>query len=129
MNESDSSRKVDRVLMGRIVCCVVFVILGVMHFVKTDAYMKVMPPVIPFHLECVYLSGLAEIIGGIMILFQPTRRMAVYGLIALLIAVFPANIYMAMRPDLFPKIPQWVLLLRLPFQPIFIYFVWKLRKP
>ncbi len=129
MNESDSSRKVDRVLMGRIVCCVVFVILGVMHFVKTDAYMKVMPPVIPFHLECVYLSGLAEIIGGIMILFQPTRRIAVYGLIALLIAVFPANIYMAMRPDLFPKIPQWVLLLRLPFQPIFIYFVWKLRKP
>lgn len=129
MNESDSSRKVDRVLMGRIVCCVVFVILGVMHFVKTNAYMKVMPPVIPFHLECVYLSGLAEIIGGIMILFQPTRRMAVYGLIALLIAVFPANIYMAMRPDLFPKIPQWVLLLRLPFQPIFIYFVWKLRKP
>ncbi len=129
MTDGDSKPKVDRVVMGRVICFAVFVILGVMHFVKAETYVKVMPPVVPFHLECVYISGLAEIIGGILILFKPTRRLAVYGLIALLIAVFPANIYMAMRPDLFPKIPHWLLLFRLPFQPIFIYLIWKLRKP
>lgn len=129
MTAEASELKAKRVLWGRIICCLIFVVLGILHFTKTETYLKVMPPVIPFHLECVYISGVAEIIGGILILFSKTRRLAVYGLIALLIAVFPANIYMALRPDLFPKIPHWVLLLRLPFQPLLIYWVWLLRKP
>jgi len=71
----------------------------------------------------VIISGVAEIAGGIGILIPSARRMAGWGLLALLVAVFPANIYMAAYPERF-GIPAWILWVRLPFQVVFFAWVW-----
>lgn len=71
---------------------------GTLHFVKTDLYLKIMPPYLPWHLQLVWISGGCEILGGLGLLIPAARRYAAWGLIALLIAVFPANLYMATNP-------------------------------
>lgn len=96
---------------------------GINHFVSPNFYTRIMPPYIPRHLELVYLSGILEILGGIGILLPKTQRWSGYGLIALLIAVFPANLYMALNTELFAKFaPARALYLRLPLQ--FILIAW-----
>ncbi len=77
---------------------VFYVVAGALHFIETDAYLRIMPPYIPAHLAMVWISGVCEILGGLGLLLPQTRRAAVWGLIALLIAVFPANVYMATNP-------------------------------
>ncbi|MFO7678785.1 MAG: hypothetical protein R6X34_01930 [Chloroflexota bacterium] len=107
-----------------------FILAGTNHFLSTDFYMSMMPPYLPAHLELVYMSGLLEILGGITVLFAKTRRWAGYGLIALMLAVFPANIYMAMNPALFAEsTPLWALYLRLPIQFIIIGWIYWTTKP
>ena len=76
-----------------------FVAAGIGHFVNTDFYLSIMPPYLPAHLELVYVSGVFEILGGLAVLPLPTRRLAGYGLMALLLAIFPANIHMALNPE------------------------------
>ncbi len=78
-----------------------FILAGLNHFVNKKFYMSMMPPYLPAHTALVYVSGLFEILGGIGVLFAKTRKWAGYGLIALMVAVFPANIYMAMNPSTF----------------------------
>ena len=98
-----------------------------MHFVRPDFYVAMMPPFLPAPLALVYISGAAELAGGIGVLIQRTRRLAGWGLIALLVAVFPANLYVAIdNVPMFgategPGILGWV---RLPFQAVFIAWVW-----
>jgi uncharacterized membrane protein len=75
-----------------------FYVAGALHFIKPGAYLKIMPPYIPWHVAMVRVSGVFEILGGLGLLASETRRAAGWGLIALLIAVFPANIYMATNP-------------------------------
>src|ERR1022692_3158735 len=65
---------------------------GTMHFINADFYLKIMPPYLPLHLELVYLSGFCEISLGVLLLVAQSSRFAAWGIIALLIAVFPANI-------------------------------------
>lgn len=84
-----------------------------MHFVRPDFYMKIMPPYLPFHLELVYLSGLFEIALGLLLLDPRFSRLAAWGIIALLIAIFPANIYVYRNQDLLPASPTAS---ALPFQ-------------
>ena len=83
-----------------------------------------MPPYLPYHLELVYLSGVCEILGGLGVLLRPIRRFAGYGLIALLVAVFPANIHMASSAMHAEGLSGYalLLLLRLPFQ--FVIGAW-----
>ena len=81
-----------------------------------------MPPWLPCHMPAVLVSGFFEILGGIGLLVPKTRRAAGIGLITLLAAVFPANIYMAMDSNKFAPIPQWGLWLRLPLQ--FVFMAW-----
>ena len=100
---------------------VAFVLAGIMHFAAPAPYVKIMPPVLPFPLFLVYLSGACEVELGLG-MFTRYAPWAAWGLIALLVAVFPANIYMALHPELTPKIPPWTLWARLPFQGVFI--VW-----
>jgi uncharacterized membrane protein len=71
---------------------------GVLHFVKPEVYLRIVPPYIPWHVWVVRVSGGLEIAGGLGLLISATRRAAAWGLIALLIAVFPANVYMATNP-------------------------------
>jgi uncharacterized membrane protein len=81
-----------------VLAVVLYVSAGVLHFIKTEAYLRIMPPYIPFHAPLVIISGVFEILGGLGLLLPQMRRAAAWGLIALLIAVFPANIYMATSP-------------------------------
>jgi uncharacterized membrane protein len=101
-----------------------FILAGLNHFLNKKFYVSMMPPYLPAHLELVYLSGLLEILGGITVLFAKTRRWAGYGLISLMVAVFPANIYMAMNPALFANVSSWALYLRLPLQIVIIGWIY-----
>lgn len=75
-----------------------YVLAGTLHFIQPEAYLRIMPTYIPAHLFMVRASGICEILGGAGLLVPQTRRAAAWGLVALLIAVFPANIYMATNP-------------------------------
>ncbi|HVF41069.1 MAG TPA: hypothetical protein VM939_14300 [Gemmatimonadaceae bacterium] len=107
--------------------CALFVFAGVMHFVIPDSYVGIMPPWVPRQLELVYLSGVLEIVGGLALLHNRTRRAAGAGLILLLIAVFPANVQMLMNAMARNASQLEIALLwaRLPFQPLLI--VWTYR--
>ena len=83
----------------------------------------------PLHLEAVYLSGLFEILGGIGVLIARTRSIAGWGLLALLIAVYPANIYMALTPEAFPEISLFALYFRLALQFLFFYWAYSITRP
>lgn len=89
-----------------------------------DLFLRAMPPYVPMPLEMVLSSGVFEILGGVGLQIPLVRKLAAYGLIALLVAVFPANIHMALHPEAFPQIPAAVLWVRLLFQPVFIWWVW-----
>ena len=93
---------------------------GVQHFANTSWFMKIMPPYLSYHKELVYLSGVFEIMLGIMLLFEKTRLIAGWGLILLLIAVFPANIYLVQTNGTAMNISPVLALGRLPFQAAFI---------
>jgi uncharacterized membrane protein len=100
--------------------CAFFVLAGLNHFINPAFYLKSMPPYLPWHLFLVYFSGFSEIALGVLLLAPAFTRIAAWGLIALLIAVFPANIQMAVNPQLYPDINPLVLWLRLPLQAVFI---------
>ena len=93
-----------------------FVFAGANHFLNSDFYVRIMPPFFPTPLFLVYLSGIVEIALGILLLVPCFSRLAAYGLISLLIAVFPVNIYMAFNPHSFAEYSPAVLYLRLPLQ-------------
>ena len=108
---------------------VFFIYFGVDHFINPDFYLSIMPPSFPLHLEAVYISGLFEILGGIGVLLSKTRKLAGWGLFALLIAVYPANIYMALTPEAFPDIPLSALYFRLVLQFLFFYWAYSVTRP
>ncbi len=83
-----------------------------------------MPPYIPAHELMVILSGIAEMILGLLLLVPKVSRLAAWGLVALLIAVFPANLHMALYSEQFPDIPQMGLWIRLPLQGVMIWWAW-----
>ncbi len=108
---------------------VFWVVAGVNHFVSPDFYVPMMPPYLPAHLELVYLSGVFEILGGVFVLIPRTRALAGWGLIALLMAIFPANVHMALSPELFPDTSAFALYARLPFQALFITWAYWATRP
>jgi uncharacterized membrane protein len=113
----------------KILLVISFVGAGINHFVRPDFYLKMIPPYLPFHAALNYLSGFFEIVLGIALVIPRFTRLAAWGIIALLIAVFPANIYMAMNPELFPDVKAIVLLIRLPFQALFIAWAYWFTRP
>jgi uncharacterized membrane protein len=106
-----------------------FVAAGVNHFVDPDFYLKIMPPYLPWHLLLVYVSGLFEALLGVTLLIKRTTRLAAWGLMALLVAVYPANIHMAVNRELYPEYSQALLWVRLPIQIVLIAAVfWYTRR-
>jgi uncharacterized membrane protein len=104
-----------------------FIAAGAMHFVRPDMYARIVPPGLGPPRLLVAISGIAEIAGGVGVLVPRLRRPAGWGLIALLVCVFPANLYMAFAADRFRDVPgaPWSLWLRLPLQPLLIAWVWR----
>jgi uncharacterized membrane protein len=101
---------------------------GTLHFINAEFYLKIMPPYLPLHLELVFLSGFFEVALGVLLLVPRFSRFAAWGIIALLIAVFPANIYVYQNQDVLPA-PPILHLLRLPLQGVFILWAyWHTRR-
>ena len=88
-----------------------------------------MPPYLPAHLELVYLSGIFEILGGLGVLAPGLRSSAGWGLIFLLVAIFPANLHMALNPEAFPDASSFGLYARLPVQALFIVWAYWATRP
>ena len=114
----------DAVAMG-----LLYVAAGVMHFVATGLYMQAVPGFLPVPRALVLVSGVAEIAGGLEVMLPGTRRAAAWGLVLLLVAVFPANVWMAMHPERFVEIPVWALWLRLPLQLPLIWWAYRYTRP
>lgn len=113
------------------IAAILYVAAGTLHFIKPEPYLRIMPPYIPWHVFMVRASGICEIIGGLGLLVARTRRAAAWGLVALLIAVFPANLYMATNPleggaaSIAPVI-RWG---RLPLQPLLVWWLLWCTRP
>jgi len=104
------------------------VVAGTMHFVRTEFYLTIMPSYVPLHREAVYLSGFLEIALGLLVLVPRFSQLAAWGIIALLIAVFPANIYLYQHQELLPA-PPLLHLFRLPLQGVFILWAYWHTRP
>ena len=106
-----------------------FIGAGIAHFVSPEKFVRIVPPYLPAPLLLVYISGIAEVAGGLGLMLPATRRLAGWGLIVLLLAVFPANIYMLQAHGAGLPVPLWALWLRLPLQLALIVWIWWVSKP
>jgi|TARA_B110000914_G_C15196438_1_gene324206 uncharacterized membrane protein len=113
-----------------IITSIFYTIVGIKHFVDPNYFLVIVPPYLPFHLALVYISGFFEILFGLMILIPKYRYYGSIGIILLLIAVFPANIYLAQNEEAqialgaSKEIAVW----RLPIQGIFLAIAYWIRK-
>lgn len=118
----------QKVFLG--LAAVFYMLAGTLHFLRPDPYMKIMPPYIPAHLAMVYISGAAEIAGGLGLLIPQLRRLAAWGLVALLVAVFPANVYMATSlPSTASTLAAVLTWGRLPLQVVLIWWLLACTRP
>ncbi len=98
---------------------------GFMHFYNTNFYVNIMPGYLPYPKLLVLVSGLTAMELGLMMLWKRTRKVAVWGMIAYFVAVFPANVHIALHPEIFPSLSAWSAWGRLPFQGVFVYCAWR----
>ena len=101
---------------------------GIMHFANPAFFLKIMPPYLPFHYNLVLVSGVFEFLLGVLLLVPKCSRLAAWGIVALLIAVFPANLYLYQHQDILPASPV-VHFLRLPLQVVFILWAFWHSRP
>lgn len=110
-----------------------YIAAGINHFVNPDFYLRIMPSYLPWHEELVAISGVIEILLGIGLLVPQTRKASAWGTVALLIAIYPANIYSYTNPSPTPvdtlELRQTIALIRLPFQFLLIWWAWYYTKP
>ena len=113
-----------------IISSIFYVIVGIKHFIEPEYFLSIVPPYLPYHLELVYISGLFEILFGLLILFPKYRYYGAIGLIFLLVAVFPANIYLAQSKEAQEAIgaTQEIATWRLPIQGVLIWIAYFIRR-
>ena len=116
-----------RLTLSIVLIAAIFVGGGVLHLVKPEAYLRMMPPWLPAAMALVLISGVFEIAGGVGVLVPATRVAAGWGLIALLVAVFPANVQMLLNARATHASALWMsgLVARLPLQAVMIYWVFR----
>lgn len=115
---------ISKILLG-----ILFILAGLNHFLNPDVYLSIMPPYLPSPLFLVYLSGAFEILFGTLVLFPKWTKFAAWGIIFVLVAIFPANLHMALNAEDFSFIPSILLWLRLPFQAVLIAWAyWHTQK-
>jgi uncharacterized membrane protein len=110
-------------LLSKYLLAIFMIGAGTMHFVNPEFFLKIVPPYLPLHKELVLVSGVCEVLLGALLLIPKCSHLAAWGIIALLIAVFPANIYLFQNQDLMPASPL-VHFLRLPLQGVFILWAY-----
>ena len=106
---------------------ILYIIVGWKHFVNPDFFIAIMPPFIPLHKACVFITGFLEILFGTLMLFNKTRTIGAWGIIVVLILVFPANIYLYVSeiPQELLNISKTQALIRMPFQiPLIMIAYW-----
>lgn len=108
---------------SRFVLAILMIFAGTMHFANPEFFLKIVPPYLPLHRELVLISGVCEILLGVLLLIPKCSLLAAWGIIALLIAVFPANVYLYQHQEILPA-SALVHLLRLPLQGIFILWAY-----
>ncbi len=101
-----------------------YVLAGIMHFIKPKAYLRIMPRYLPNHKLLVSLSGVAEILMGVGLCFEATKAIAIYGIIAMLAVFLLVHFYMLTGEKASAGIPKWILLLRIPLQFGLMYWAW-----
>lgn len=101
-----------------------YILAGIMHFVKPKMYMRIMPNYIPKHKLMVLLSGLIEIILGATLCFPLTKNLAIYGIILMLVVFFTVHFYMLTNEKASAGLPKWVLILRIPLQFFLMYWAY-----
>jgi uncharacterized membrane protein len=101
-----------------------YIFAGYYHFKNPKFFLRIIPPYLPWHKMINFVSGAIELILGALLLFPDYRTIAAWGIIALLVAVFPANVYHLQSAKPGVREPIWVLWLRLPFQGVFILWAW-----
>ena len=113
-----------------IISSIFYVIVGIKHFIEPEYFLSIVPPYLPYHLELVYISGLFEILFGLLILFPKYRYYGAIGLILLLIAVFPAHISLAQSKEAQEAIgaTQEIATWRLPIQGVLIWIAYFIRR-
>ncbi|MEO8664271.1 MAG: DoxX family membrane protein [Ignavibacteria bacterium] len=105
-----------------------YIAAGINHFINTSFYVAIIPFYLPFHTELVYISGLCEIVLGILLIPQFTRRASAWLIIILLIAIFPANVEMMLDYYHIDDPLYWLTVLRLPLQLVLIWWAWIFTK-
>lgn len=123
------SREPARPTPGVLVLAALFVGAGLLHFVRPEPFDRIVPPGLPLPARAAtLLSGAAELAGGLGLLHPATRPAARWGLLALLLAVFPANLFMAQHAERFAPLPAGALWARLPLQPLLMWAVWRVGR-
>jgi uncharacterized membrane protein len=110
--------------LPRTITGAIYVTSGLLHFLRPRMYEAIMPDYLPRHHKLVLASGAAEMAGGAGLLGERTKRPAAAWLIATLVAIFPANLHMALHPERYRRFPRWALYARLPLQAVLIAQVW-----
>ena len=119
------------VTIGRWALVALFGVAGSAHFFASEFFTAIMPPYVPWHLQIVWLSGTFEIAGALGLTQPKFRRAAGIGLILMAVAVFPANLHMALHASDYNAFPAWLLYLRLPLQLVILFWIWRcaVRQP
>jgi uncharacterized membrane protein len=102
-----------------------YIAAGIFHFIQPAFYLKIMPPWLPWHLPIVYISGVCEIVLGCLLIPEATRSTAAWGIILLLVAVFPANVQMMLNYWDKNQFYLSIAILRLPLQVVLIIWAWR----
>ncbi|PKP24929.1 MAG: hypothetical protein CVU03_10355 [Bacteroidetes bacterium HGW-Bacteroidetes-2] len=104
---------------------VIYILAGIHHFRKPKLYERIIPPYIPAHKSMVILSGIAEMVLGLMLLIPENQHIAAWGIILMLILFFTVHIYMLQEEKAALKLPKWVLFLRIPLQILLIFWAYQ----
>lgn len=115
-------------IISKVVMALFLIFAGTMHFARPEFFLKIMPPYLPLHRELVLLSGAFEILLGLSLLIGRVSRVAAWGIIALMVAIFPANVYLFQHQEILPA-PPLVHFLRLPMQAVFILWAYWHTRP
>jgi uncharacterized membrane protein len=103
---------------------ILYIAAGLNHFINPDFYLRMMPPYLPWPTFLHLTAGVLEVVGGALLLFPPLRHWAAWGLVLLLLAVYPANLHVAFNHHLYPEIPLLFHWIRLPLQFLLIAWAW-----